>query len=126
MGIPSPGEKALVLAAVLASQHKLQIWLVLVIGIASAILGDNIGYLLDTPMPRTWMSHQRLDENDCCAADHHAPLRSTASSDSPAGSLLPADSHRASNRIGSSSTPFSHAGPSSRSGAWSPLSRWRR
>ncbi len=46
MGIPSPGETALVLAAILASQGKLQIWLVLVIGIASAITGDNIGYLL--------------------------------------------------------------------------------
>jgi membrane protein DedA with SNARE-associated domain len=46
MGIPSPGETALVLAAVLASQGKLQIWLVLLIGIASAIIGDNIGYLL--------------------------------------------------------------------------------
>src|ERR1700744_5838787 len=43
MGVPSPGETALVLAAVLASQGKLQIWLVLVIGISSAILGDNIG-----------------------------------------------------------------------------------
>ena len=32
MGIPSPGETALVLAAVLASQGKLQIWLVIVIG----------------------------------------------------------------------------------------------
>jgi len=46
MGIPSPGETALVLAAVLASQGKLQIWLVLVIGISSAIIGDNLGYLL--------------------------------------------------------------------------------
>jgi membrane-associated protein len=46
MGVPSPGETALVLAAVLASQGKLQIWLVLVIGISSAILGDNIGYWL--------------------------------------------------------------------------------
>jgi membrane protein DedA with SNARE-associated domain len=46
MGIPSPGETALVLAAVLASQGKLDITLVLVIGIASAIVGDNIGYLL--------------------------------------------------------------------------------
>jgi membrane-associated protein len=44
MGVPSPGETALVLAAVLASQGKLQIWLVIVIGIASAIVGDNIGY----------------------------------------------------------------------------------
>jgi membrane protein DedA with SNARE-associated domain len=46
MGIPSPGETALVAAAVLASQGKLDIWLVLVIGISSAIIGDNIGYLL--------------------------------------------------------------------------------
>jgi membrane protein DedA with SNARE-associated domain len=46
MGIPSPGETALVLAAVLASQGKLQIWLVIVIGVASAIVGDNVGYLL--------------------------------------------------------------------------------
>jgi len=46
MGVPSPGETALVLAAILASQGKLEIWLVLLIGIASAILGDNLGYLL--------------------------------------------------------------------------------
>jgi membrane protein DedA with SNARE-associated domain len=46
MGVPSPGETALVLAAVLASQGKLHIWLVIVIGVASAIIGDNAGYLL--------------------------------------------------------------------------------
>jgi membrane protein DedA with SNARE-associated domain len=46
MGIPSPGETALVLAAVLASQGKLHIWLVILIGVASAIAGDNAGYFL--------------------------------------------------------------------------------
>ncbi len=46
MGVPSPGETALVLAAVLASQGKLQIWLVILIGVTSAIMGDNIGYVL--------------------------------------------------------------------------------
>jgi membrane-associated protein len=46
MGVPSPGETALVLAAVLASQGKLHIWLVIPIGIASAIIGDNLGYWL--------------------------------------------------------------------------------
>jgi len=46
MGVPSPGETALVLAAILASQGKLQIWLVILIGVASAILGDNAGYAL--------------------------------------------------------------------------------
>jgi membrane protein DedA with SNARE-associated domain len=52
MGIPSPGETALVAAAVLASQGKLQIWLVLVIGISSAIIGDNIGYWLGRKVGR--------------------------------------------------------------------------
>ncbi|HEY1510426.1 MAG TPA: DedA family protein [Solirubrobacteraceae bacterium] len=52
MGIPSPGETALVLAAVLASQGKLEIWLVLLIGITSAIVGDNIGYLLGRKLGR--------------------------------------------------------------------------
>jgi membrane protein DedA with SNARE-associated domain len=46
MGVPSPGETALILAAVLASQGKLQIWLVILIGVSSAILGDNAGYML--------------------------------------------------------------------------------
>ncbi len=46
MGIPSPGETALVAGAVLASQGKLQIWLVILIGVTSAIVGDNLGYIL--------------------------------------------------------------------------------
>lgn len=52
MGVPSPGETALVLAAVLASQGKLEIWLVIVIGVASAIVGDNLGYLLGRRLGR--------------------------------------------------------------------------
>ena len=46
MGIPSPGETALVAAAVLASQGKLNIVLVILIGVTSAIVGDNAGYFL--------------------------------------------------------------------------------
>jgi membrane-associated protein len=44
MGIPSPGETALILAAIMASQGDLQIELVLLIACAAAILGDNVGY----------------------------------------------------------------------------------
>jgi len=44
MGIPSPGETALVLACVMASQGKLQIELVIAIAAIAAIVGDNIGY----------------------------------------------------------------------------------
>jgi membrane protein DedA with SNARE-associated domain len=52
MGIPSPGETALVAAAILASQGKLHIWLVIVIGVTSAIAGDNIGYYLGRRLGR--------------------------------------------------------------------------
>ena len=52
MGVPSPGETALVAAAVLASQGHLKIWLVILIGAASAILGDNMGYLLGRRLGR--------------------------------------------------------------------------
>jgi membrane protein DedA with SNARE-associated domain len=52
LGVPSPGETALVLAAVLASEHKLNIVLVIVIASASAIVGDNLGYLLGRKIGR--------------------------------------------------------------------------
>jgi membrane-associated protein len=52
MGVPSPGETALVLAAVLASEGKLQIWLVIVIGCSAAIVGDNVGYWLGRKIGR--------------------------------------------------------------------------
>jgi membrane-associated protein len=45
-GVPVPGETALITAAVLASQGKLSIELVIAIAAAAAIVGDNFGYLL--------------------------------------------------------------------------------
>jgi membrane protein DedA with SNARE-associated domain len=57
LGVPSPGETALVLAAVLASQGKLEIWLVILIGVVSAIVGDNIGYLLGRRFGRGVLEH---------------------------------------------------------------------
>jgi membrane-associated protein len=46
MGIPSPGETAIVTGAVLASQGDLSIEVVILIAIAGAIIGDNIGFLI--------------------------------------------------------------------------------
>jgi membrane-associated protein len=43
-GVPIPGETALITAAVLASQGKLEIELVIAIAAVAAIVGDNIGY----------------------------------------------------------------------------------
>jgi membrane-associated protein len=45
-GVPIPGETALITAAVLASQGKLHIEVVIVLAACAAITGDNIGYLI--------------------------------------------------------------------------------
>jgi membrane protein DedA with SNARE-associated domain len=45
-GAPIPGETSLIAAAVLASQGKLQIALVIALAASAAIVGDNIGYLI--------------------------------------------------------------------------------
>jgi len=45
-GLPVPGETGLITAAVLASQGKLKIELVIALAAAAAIVGDNIGYLI--------------------------------------------------------------------------------
>jgi len=47
MGIPLPGETALVSAAVLSgTNHILNIWLVIAAAIAGAMIGDNVGFWL--------------------------------------------------------------------------------
>lgn len=46
MGIPLPGETALVAAAVLASEGHLSIGVVIAIAAGAAIVGDNIGFWL--------------------------------------------------------------------------------
>jgi membrane-associated protein len=45
-GVPIPGETALIAAAVLASQGKLHVALVIPLAALAAIVGDNIGYLI--------------------------------------------------------------------------------
>ena len=45
IGIPVPGETALIGAALYAgSTHKLEIWWVIAVAIGGAVLGDNIGF----------------------------------------------------------------------------------
>jgi membrane protein DedA with SNARE-associated domain len=59
MGIPSPGETALVLACVMASQGKLQIELVIAIAAVAAIVGDNIGYWIGRKAGRRVLTSPR-------------------------------------------------------------------
>jgi membrane-associated protein len=51
-GVPVPGETALIAASVLASQGHLEIWLVIPIAAAAAIIGDNVGYVLGSRLGR--------------------------------------------------------------------------
>jgi membrane-associated protein len=46
MGVPLPGETALIAAGILAHQGRLDIALVVSLAAAAAILGDNAGYLI--------------------------------------------------------------------------------
>jgi len=45
-GVPVPGETTLIAAALLASQHHLDIVAVIILAATGAIVGDNIGYLI--------------------------------------------------------------------------------
>src|ERR671933_1929054 len=65
MGVPLPGETALIAAGILASEGHLEIELVIVVAAAAAILGDNVGFwigrrggrkLLELPGP---LAHHR-------------------------------------------------------------------
>ena len=65
MGIPLPGETALIAAGILASDGRLSIELVIVVAAGAAILGDNVGFwigrrggrkLLELPGP---LAHHR-------------------------------------------------------------------
>jgi membrane protein DedA with SNARE-associated domain/uncharacterized membrane protein YbhN (UPF0104 family) len=52
IGVPVPAETTLVAAAVLASQGRLNIALLIAIAAAAAIVGDNVGYLLGRRLGR--------------------------------------------------------------------------
>ena len=46
LGIPVPGETAVILAGLAANSHRLSIVLVIVVASAGAIIGDNIGFVI--------------------------------------------------------------------------------
>jgi membrane protein DedA with SNARE-associated domain len=46
LGIPVPGETALIVAAAYAGHtHRLSVWLIFVLAVAAAVIGDYLGYL---------------------------------------------------------------------------------
>ena len=59
-GLPVPGETALIACSVLASQGSLSIVLVIVVGVAAAIIGDNLGYWAARKGGRPLLERHRL------------------------------------------------------------------
>ena len=73
MGIPLPGEAALITGGVLASEGHLDIELVIVVAAAAAIVGDNVGFwigrrggrrLLELPGPLARHRRRVLDRGE--------------------------------------------------------------
>lgn len=78
-GIPVPGETALIVAAILAHDGKLNLVLVIVAAAVGAIVGDNIGYalgrkggrpLLERPGPLLKHRRRILEKGDPFYARH--------------------------------------------------------
>ena len=59
-GLPVPGETALIACSVLASQGSLSIVSVVVVGVAAAIIGDNLGYWAARKGGRPLLERHRL------------------------------------------------------------------
>ncbi|MCW2991378.1 MAG: DedA family protein [Solirubrobacterales bacterium] len=59
MGIPVPGETALIAAAIFASQGHLSIEAVIVAAAAAAILGDNVGFAIGRKYGRLLLESDR-------------------------------------------------------------------
>ena len=60
LGLPVPGETALIACAVLASQGSLSIVSVLVVAVLAAVIGDNLGYWAARKGGRPLLERHRL------------------------------------------------------------------
>lgn len=81
VGLPVPEETILTLAGYLVWRGDLRLWLVLVVGIASASVGDNVGYWLGRRLgsagvrrygTRLWLSPARLEASHRFVLKHGA------------------------------------------------------
>jgi len=67
LGVPLPGETALIIAGTYAgTTHRLSAWIVFIVACAAAVIGDNIGFWLGSlggyRLARTYGPKVRLDE----------------------------------------------------------------
>ncbi len=66
VGVLVPGEIGIVLGGVLANQHKLALWIVLVAAVSGAIIGDSVGYWVGSRYGESILRHlpNRIVDDD--------------------------------------------------------------
>jgi membrane protein DedA with SNARE-associated domain len=73
MGIPVPGETALIVVAFFAAQGALSIWIVLPLALMGDVAGDSLGYAIGRfggrPLAERWGKIIRLDKRKLDAAE---------------------------------------------------------
>jgi membrane protein DedA with SNARE-associated domain len=81
VGLPVPEETVLTLAGYLVWRGDLRLWLVLIVGIVSASVGDNVGYWLGRSLggaalrrygTRLWLSPAKLEASQRLVLKHGA------------------------------------------------------
>src|SRR5215467_8638880 len=82
LGIPLPGETALITASIYAGHtHRLSPWLIFAVAAAGAIIGDNIGYWIGDKggyrLARRYGSKVRLDQRKLKTARYLFDLHGT-------------------------------------------------
>ncbi len=74
-GILVPGETVLIASAFYAGLGQLNIFLVIIVGFAAAVLGDNVGFLIGDyggrPLVERWGRYVRLSKERLDKAEHY-------------------------------------------------------
>jgi membrane-associated protein len=74
-GFVFPGETAIVVAGVLASQHRVSLWFLLVVIVLSAVIGDSVGYEIGRKFGDRLLGHRLLSKHQHRIGAAHGLLR---------------------------------------------------
>ena len=86
MGIPVPGETALVTASIVASRGRLDIEVVIALAAAAAILGDNVGFAIGRKLGRRLLTAPGPFRTTAAASSRSASRSSTVTGRRPSSS----------------------------------------
>jgi membrane-associated protein len=74
-GFVFPGETAIVIGGVLASQHRVSLWFLLVVIVLAAVVGDSVGYEIGRKFGDRLLAHRLLTKHQHRIGVAHGLLR---------------------------------------------------